>query len=296
MAIPDSIDVKNAIEELAEVIATTPPNELLTNLLEQAIDFGIKVVAALLIYALGAWLIKFVKRILARYFTRRKTEQAVASFIGSLVSIGLTILLIVVSIGVLGVNTTSFAALLAAGGMAVGMALSGTVQNFAGGIMLLIFKPFKSGDFIEAQGYSGTVTEVTIFSTKLATTDNKVIIIPNGILSNETINNYSERSMRRLEWLVDVEYGSSSSEVKRLLQSIIDGESRILYITTGAPADPMIELGALKDSSVQFVMRAWVKSDDYWPVFYAINERIYNDLPANGILFPYPQLEVHLNK
>ena len=179
--------------------------------------------------------------------------------------------------------------------MAIGMALSGTVQNFAGGIMLLVFKPFKAGDFIEAQGYSGTVTDVSIVSTKITTTDNKNIIIPNGSLSNGTINNYSQNIYRRLEWLVDVEYGASSEKVKAILKAIVDAENRIVYAPS-APDNPMIALNALRDSSVQFVVRAWVKKEDYWPVLYKINEEIYNRIPENGIGFPFPQLDVHLDK
>ena len=179
--------------------------------------------------------------------------------------------------------------------MAIGMALSGTVQNFAGGIMLLVFKPFKAGDFIEAQGYSGTVTDVTIVSTKITTTDNRNIIIPNGSLSNGTINNYSQNVYRRLEWLVDVEYGASSEKVKAILKKIIDEEKRIVY-APASPADPTIALNALRDSSVQFVVRAWVKKEDYWDVLYDVNEKIYNQIPENGIQFPFPQLDIHINK
>lgn len=291
----DSIDIKSKVEEVAEIIQTTPPSELLVNFGEKALAFGLKVLAAIIIYIVGAWLIKKVKRLLDRMFERRNTDKAISSFTTSLVSISLTVLLIIVTIGTLGINTTSLAALLAAGGMAIGMALSGTVQNFAGGIMLLVFKPFKAGDFIVAQGFSGTVTEVNIVSTKLTTTDNRIIVIPNGVLSNGTIDNYSQQSMRRLEWLVDVEYGSSSETVKAVLKSILDADSRILEISDGAPADPMIELNSLRDSSVQFVMRGWVRSEDYWPVFWAVNDRIYNELPASGINFPFPQLDVHVN-
>ena len=213
----------------------------------------------------------------------------------SITSITLTVFLVIITISALGVNTTSIAALLAAGGMAIGMALSGTVQNFAGGIMLMVFKPFKSGDFIEAQGYSGTVSDVSIVSTKIITTDNRNIIIPNGALSNGTINNYSQNVYRRLEWLVDVEYGASSEQVKAILKSIVADEKRIVY-KPDAPDNPMIALNALRDSSVQFIIRAWVRKEDYWPVLYDVNEVIYNKIPENGIQFPFPQMDVHLDK
>lgn len=291
----DTVDLKAKVEEVAEIIQTTPTSELLLNLGEKTLAFGLKVLAAFVIYMAGAWLIRRVKNILVKMFEKRKTDQTISSFVTSLVSISLTVLLIIITVSTLGINTTSLAALLAAGGMAIGMALSGTVQNFAGGIMLLVFKPFKAGDFIVAQGFSGTVTEVNIVSTKLTTTDNRSIIIPNGILSNGTIDNYSQQPMRRLEWLVNVEYGSSSETVRTVLKSIIESDARILDIAGGAPADPLIELHDLKDSSIQFIMRGWVQSSDYWTVFWAINDKIYNELPKNGILFPFPQLDVHIN-
>lgn len=291
--IKDTLDLQKATEHLVEKIATTPADQLLSEFMDKAIAFGLKVLAALAIYLIGAWIIKKIKNIVHNIFVKRNTEHSIASFVESLVSITLTVFLVIFTISALGVNTTSLAALLAAGGMAIGMALSGTVQNFAGGIMLLVFKPFKAGDFIEAQGYSGTVTDVTIVSTKITTTDNRNIIIPNGALSNGTINNYSQNVFRRLEWLVDVEYGAPSDKVKSLLKKIVDDERRIVYAPT-APANPTIALNALRDSSVQFIVRAWVKKEEYWDVLYDVNEKIYNEIPENGIQFPYPQLDVHI--
>lgn len=286
--------IESAARETIEHIATTPVEELIPELLKEIINFGIKVLIALLIYFIGAWLIKKIRKMIHRVFERRKTEKAIASFVESLTSIALMVILVIITVGTLGINTTSLAALLAAGGMAIGMALSGTVQNFAGGIMILVFKPFKAGDFIETDnGYSGTVTDVNIFSTKLTTTDNRIIIIPNGTLSNGTVNNYSMNTMRRIEWLVGVEYGLSAPAVKDALKSIIDAENRVLYISSGAPEDPLIAVNALKDSAVEYVVRAWVKKEDYWTVFYKINEDIYTVLPEKGIGFPFPQMDVH---
>lgn len=275
---------------VAEKIATTPTDELLGELLNKAIDFGLKVMAAFLIYLVGAWFIRKIKGILKRIFERKGTDSAVSSFVQSITSIALTVMLVITTVGILGIDTTSLAALLAGGGMAIGLALNGTVQNFAGGIMLLIFKPFKAGDFIEAQGYSGTVSELSITSTKLVTTDNRVIIIPNGILSNNIINNFSDQKFRRVDLTVDVEYGSSSDEVKQLLASMIENDSRIL----NTPAAPFIALSALKESSVQFTLRLWVNSSDYWNVYYELTERIYKELPENGIQFPFPQLDINI--
>ena len=286
--------VQAEIVTVAEKIANTPAQQLLEDFGNHAISFGLKVLAALVIYAVGAWLIRKFKGILAKVFVKRNTEASIASFVQSMTSIALTIILVIITVGALGIDTTSIAALLAGGGMAIGMALNGTVQNFAGGIMILVFRPFKAGDFIEAQGYSGTVKEVTIVSTKLVTVDNKNIIIPNGALSNGTVNNYSQNEFRRVDWLVDVEYGTECDSTKDILMAILNDDKRILHESDGVPSDPFVALNALRDSSIQFVMKAWVKSSDYWPVNYAVNEKIYTVLPKNGISFPFPQLDVNI--
>jgi small conductance mechanosensitive channel len=280
----------------AEKIATTPTSELLADLMDKALSFSLKVLAALAIYFIGAWLIKKIKNLLKRVFDKRDFEPAIESFIQSIVGIALWIILIIAVIGTLGVETTSFAALLAGGGMAIGLALNGTVQNFAGGIMILIFRPFKAGDFIEMQGFTGTVTEVTITSTKLTTTDNRVIIIPNGAISNGTINNYSHMPLRRLDLTVDVEYGTSSEKVCEMVMSLIKQDTRILDAETSGKADPFVALSALKDSSIQFVIKVWVKSEEYWDVNYDLLKNIYEELPKNGIQFPYPKLDVNIIK
>lgn len=282
--------VQAELAAVAEKIATTPTDELLGELLDKIIDLGLKVLAAFLIYIIGAWFIRKIKGMLRRIFERKGTDTAVSSFVQSITSIALTIMLVITTVGILGIDTTSLAALLAGGGMAIGLALNGTVQNFAGGIMLLIFKPFKSGDFIEAQGYSGTVSELSITSTKLVTTDNRVIIIPNGVLSNNIINNFSDQKYRRVDLTIDVEYGSSADQVKKLLGSMIENDSRILK----TPAEPFIALSALKESSVQFTMRLWVNASDYWNVYYELTEKIYKELPENDIHFPFPQLDINI--
>ena len=201
---------KAAFQQFAEMMAADPGTAL-QNLGRQLIQFGFKVLAALLIYIIGAWIIRRIKRGLERLFLRKRTDRAMASFITSLVSILLTIILIVITIGTLGVNTSSLAALLAAGGLAIGMALSGTLQNFAGGLMIMAFKPFKAGDYIEALGYAGTVTDVTIVGTHLVTFDNRKVILPNGALSGGNIVNYSYFPLRRIDITVSVEYGAGSS-------------------------------------------------------------------------------------
>ena len=290
----DSLDLKGSAEKFVEKVATTPADVLLKELGNDALQFGLKVLAALAIYFIGAWVIKRIKKLLGNIFERRKTDKAIASFTMSLVSISLTILLIILTVGTLGVNTTSLAAILAAGGMAIGMALSGTVQNFAGGIMLLVFKPFKAGDFIEAQGFSGTVSEVNIVSTKLTTTDNRVIVLPNGSLSSGTINNISQNPIRRLEWKIGVEYGSNIDQARKVILGILNADARVLH-GKDAPDEPNVKLSGLLDSSVEIQARCWVRTDDYWDLLWEINELIYKELPKNGIDFPFPQLDVHLH-
>lgn len=291
---PDSLKYK--AEATIEKLTTTPIDQLLRDLLIDTIHFGIKVVIALLIYIAGAWIIRRIKNLLVRIFTRREADRALITFVSSLVSISLTVLLIVVSIGILGVNTTSLAALLAAGGMAIGMALSGTVQNFAGGIMLMVFKPFKAGDFIEALGYSGTVSEVNIVSTKLVSTDNKVIVLPNGALSGGNINNYSQKEFRRVDQYVEVEYGTDFDHVKEVLLSVVKSDPRVLDSSTRGCLDPFVALFSMKDSSIQFVTRVWVRAADYWDVYFNLNEQVYKTLPQKGISFPFPQLDVHIEQ
>lgn len=290
----DSLDLKGSAEKFVEKVTTTPADVLLKELGSDALQFGLKVLAALAIYFIGAWVIKRIKKLLGNIFERRKTDKAIASFTMSLVSISLTILLIILTVGTLGVNTTSLAAILAAGGMAIGMALSGTVQNFAGGIMLLVFKPFKAGDFIEAQGFSGTVSEVNIVSTKLTTTDNRVIVLPNGSLSSGTINNISQNPIRRLEWKIGVEYGSNIDQARKVILGILNADARVLH-GKDAPDEPNVKLSGLLDSSVEIQARCWVRTNDYWDLLWEINELIYNELPKNGIDFPFPQLDVHLH-
>lgn len=294
--VTDTLTIESKVTEVIETMKNTPAEVLLSDFVDKALSFGLKVLAAILIYIIGAWLIRKIKKILASIFERRKTDAAIASFVNSMTSIALTVMLIVITVGTLGIDTTSLAALLAGGGVAIGMALNGTVQNFAGGIMILIFKPFKAGDYIQAQGFEGTVTEVTIVSTKLTTVDNRNIIIPNGILSNDTINNFSQNTMRRVDWSIDVEYGSSSEQTKELLMTFLSGDERILTAETGAPADPFVVLSALKDSGVQFTMKAWVKKENYWDVNYDILEKIYNELPKHDIKFPFPQLDVNIKQ
>ena len=309
---PDSI--KQGAQQMIE-FAKTDPNGFWQIFKDTMIAFGLKVLAALIIFVVGIWLIRWVKAGLKRMFSRRRTEKTIASFVTSFASISLTILLVVVTVSTLGIDTTSLAALLAAGGLAIGMALSGTVQNFAGGIMLLAFKPFRAGDFIEAQGTMGRVVEVNITATKILTPDNRVVILPNGALSNGVINNFNGRPLRRVEWLVSVEYGVDAEKCKQQMIDMMAEEPRILQADTdmkklykqlnvssyqlstvnyrmdAIPA-PFVGLKSLNSSDITFVVRAWVRTNDYWDVFFTMQERFYTELPQHGFGFAYPHVEI----
>ena len=283
-----------AWQQFTEMLAADPGTTL-QQLGQKAVQFGLRILAALLIYIVGAWIIRRVKKGLQRVFEKRNTERAMATFISSAVSILLTVLLIVVAVSTLGVNTTSIAALLAAGGMAIGMALSGTLQNFAGGLMIMAFKPFKAGDYIEAQGYAGTVTDVTIVGTHLLTFDNRKVILPNGALSNGNIVNYSSFPTRRIDITVNLAYGTDAAACIKKLTEIVREDPRFLDETTPGAKDPIIAVQKLDSSSVVFLIRAWVMTPDYWPAWFDLNERIYTELPLAGFHFPFPQLDVHLH-
>ena len=283
-----------AWQQFTEMLAADPGTTL-QQLGQKAVQFGLRILAALLIYIVGAWIIRRVKKGLQRVFEKRNTERAMATFISSAVSILLTVLLIVVAVSTLGVNTTSIAALLAAGGMAIGMALSGTLQNFAGGLMIMAFKPFKAGDYIEAQGYAGTVTDVTIVGTHLLTFDNRKVILPNGALSNGNIVNYSSFPTRRIDITVNLAYGTDAAACIAKLTEIVREDPRFLDETTPGAKDPIIAVQKLDSSSVVFLIRAWVLTPDYWPAWFDLNERIYTELPLAGFHFPFPQLDVHLH-
>lgn len=289
--VADSLKV--AAGSLAESFKSDP-SRFVQDLGHQAVNFGLKVLAALAIYAVGAWLIRKVKRMLKRIFERKGTETTLSTFVLSFVSVMLYVLLVVIAVGTLGINTSSLAALLAAGGMAIGMALSGTVQNFAGGIMLLVFKPFKAGDFISAQGYSGVVQEVSMVSTKILTVDNRVVILPNGALSNGNIDNYSAKPLRRVDWTVSVEYGTDADACIAAINEILAEDARILDASTPGAADPFVALSSLNAHDISFTVRAWVNGADYWGVFFDGNKNLYSGLQKRGFGFAYPRVDVRM--
>jgi small conductance mechanosensitive channel len=259
---------------------------------DSGIEIGKNILAAILIFIVGRLLISFIKKIVTKALNKRQNmDEGIKSFVKSLVNVTLTVLLLIAVVGALGVETTSFAALLASAGVAVGMALSGNLQNFAGGVMILLFKPIKTGDYIEAQGQAGSVKEIQIFHTVLTTPDNQTIFIPNGPLSSNVIKNYSTQDLRRVDWSFGVDYGTDYEKVKAVIEKLIAADSRILK-------DPahFIALGELADSSVNITVRAWVKSADYLGVFFDMNKIVYETFNKEGIEFPFPQLTVHTAK
>ena len=282
--------------ELVETIRTTPTNELLQSTLSSVVKFGLKVLLALLIYIVGAWLIRKTKAIIAKAFAKKKSDSTLSTFIQSLVTALLWIVLILAMVGTLGINTTSIAALLAAGGMAIGMAMSGTVQNFAGGIILLAFKPFKVDDYVKIQGFFGRISEITINHTKLITTDNREIVIPNGSIATDTIDNYSSRTPQRLSIKFNVPYGTDFDQVKDILLEMVKQQPKILTKDTPGAKNPKVYLNELNDSSIQIKLRVWIDGKDYKKMTYWLNENIYKEIPAHGISFPFPQLDVHLKQ
>ncbi len=290
---PDSL--KTAVVGFAQE-AVKDPSGTLHQLGQSAIQFGLKVLAALAIYLIGSWLIRRVKKLLKKVFEKKKTEKALAGFVMSLTTVVLTILLIVITVGTLGVNTSSLAAVLAAGGVAIGMALSGALQNFAGGIMLLAFKPFKVGDFIEAQGYMGTVTDLTIVSTHITTPDNRAVIIPNGPLSSGNINNFSKHPIRRVDWTVAIAPGTDLDACRAKLVEILSSDARILNSKTEGAGDPFAAVLEFSESKVVLTVRGWVNAADYWGAFFDMNDRFYAELPKAGFGFAFPQMDVRIRQ
>jgi len=273
---------------LATIVSATRLERMIDKLLEQGASLGLTLIKALLIFIIGRYIIKLINKIIKRILARRDIEMSVKTFVGSLVNVVLTILLIISVVGALGVQTTSFAALLASAGVAIGMALSGNLSNFAGGLIVLLFKPFKVGDYIEAQGTGGTVKEIQIFHTILVTVDNKTVYIPNGALSSGAVVNFSRQDTRRIEWTFGVDYGENYDKVKQVIESILARETRIL-----SDPVPFIALNTLADSSVNVIVRVWVKSENYWNVYYDINQAVYTTFNEQGIDFPFPQLTIH---
>lgn len=342
--------VRDGLEQLRDFSL----NDFLSDLSQRLVNFAIDVAIAIVVFYIGKFVIRRIYRIIAMILVKRRVDSSLCTFVLSFVKIVLYFILIVTVIGILGIETSSFLALFASAGVAIGMALSGTLQNFAGGVLILLLKPYKVGDYIEAQGYAGTVREVQIFHTIITTYDNKAISIPNGGLSTSSVNNWSREQYRRVQWEVAISYGDSVGDAREAILALFVGDNRILDETSDggdmvedptAPRklvalehvdtpkrpgllkrlfgnrdkvkealerwqqsrdsqllalkpqvvkNPTVTVDALADSSVQLKARAWVRTPDYWQVFYDYNEKIYDELPKHGIHFPFPQMDVHV--
>ncbi len=376
---PADSTLVNAANEIAE-LKTLSFDDLMGRLAQSAVDFAINLAIAIVVFYVGRFIIRKIYRLISTIFLRRKIDKSLATFVLSLVNIVLYFILIVTVIGILGIETTSFLAIFASAGVAVGMALSGTLQNFAGGVLILLLKPYKIGDYIEVQGYAGTVREIQIFHTIITTYDNKSISIPNGGLSTGSVNNWSREEYRRVTWTVSISYGDNVDDARKAILDMfaederieeaavavesgmevvgdgkgcvaghtgchanvgdtvsvqgadeeddIDSEAetpkkptfldRILHRHRAARAalkererkqeeairllipkpdhSPKVLVNNLGESSVDLQVRAWTKTGEYWNVFYYYNEKFYNELPKYGIRFPFPQMDVHLDK
>lgn len=359
-ALPDSVPTVR--QELA-MLSSLPFDDLMTRLINSAVTLVINVTLAIVVFYVGKFIINKLYRFVAGLFDRRKLDRSLTTFVLSMVRIVLYFILVVTVIGILGIETSSFIAIFASAGVAIGMALSGTLQNFAGGVLILLLKPYKIGDYIEAQGYAGTVREIQIFHTIINTADNKSIIIPNGGLSTGSLNNWSREDYRRVDWTVSISYGDNIDKARAAILEILASDDRVVKrfveddrarraalqqadeharkeqagsveeevsedekpkgvfswlkrrkhkvataIKTGAQENldaisrvcervdrtPAVVVDQLGASSVDLKVRAWTATPDYWGLFYSINERIYKELPAAGISFPFPQMDVHI--
>lgn len=264
------------------------------NYLDKMINFGFeyspKIIGGIIVLLIGLWITKLITKSVEKALAKSKLDQSLVPFLKSLTNIILKILVVITVMGMIGIQMTSFIALIGAAGLAVGLALSGTLQNFAGGVIILILKPFKVGDFIEAQGFSGTVKEISIFATMLNTGDKKLIIIPNGPLSTGPLTNFSAEPQRRVDWKFGMAYGDDVENFKKAINDFFAEDTRILK----EPAS-FIGLSELGDSSVNFTVKAWVNSADYWDVFFNINEKVYTKFGDYKLNIPFPQMDVHLH-
>ncbi len=288
LILPDSVQ-KQRLAESIEKLMNLDMQEMLSHLAEQAIWVFVKILIALAFYFVGRWLIRRILRLLDRMFERKEVDISIRPFIRNTASVVMILVLVLVVVQTLGVNVTSLIAIFSAATLAIGMALSGTAQNFAGGVMILAVKPYRVGDYITAQGQSGTVQEIKLFSTVITTVDNQTIYIPNNVIATGIIDNYSTATTRRTDWSLALSYGDDVEVARRVILEMLSADERILK----EPA-PVVWLNALEDSCIRLTVRAWVKNSDLWEVFFEYNERFYKELPKAGLHFPFPQLDIHV--
>ena len=291
LIVPDSVQ-KAQLAEVVSKIAHTDYQQLVNDMISQALWIGLKILLAIAIYIVGKWITSWILRLLNRAFERRNVDASLRNFLRSMIKVVMMILVILAAIQTLGINTTSFLAIFASAGLAVGMALSGTLQNFAGGVILLLLRPYRIGDYITAQGQSGTVKNIGLFSTQLSTPDNRIIYVPNSAISTSIVDNYSQPTTRRVDWNISISYGDDVDVARKAILAMLSADKRVLT----EPAEPVVVVAELANSSVILKARAWCANDDYWGLFWDINEKIYKQLPAEGIHFPFPQMDVHIKQ
>lgn len=279
------------VTQTVEQIKSMPFEDALEFVTKGLLDFGWDILIAVAIYIVGRWIVRYLDRLLGRIFTRREMEVSLAKFIRSFVRTALYVIIIITIVRKLGIDTSSFVALLASTGVAIGMALSGTLQNFAGGIMILLLRPFRIGDYVQTQGVEGSIKEIKLFNTVINTVDNKLITLPNGPIVNNIINNFSAENRRRVDLSVSISYGDDYDVARQALLDMIAADERI----EKDPA-PFVAIGSLGENAVKITIRVWAKSSDYWGIYHDLNEKIYKELPAKGIHFPFPQIQVHVDK
>lgn len=263
----------------------------MSKLVDLAVSYGPKLIGAIVVLLIGLWVINMIVKATDRLMKKRKMDESLKPFLRGMINVVLKVLLVVSVMGMVGIEMTSFIAILGAAGLAVGMALSGTLQNFAGGVIILVFRPFNVGDFIEAQGFLGSVKEIGIFTTLLNTVDKKVIIIPNGPLSTGSLTNFSREPLRRVDWSYGIAYGNDMEQFKKAMNDFIQEDKRIL-----TDPEPFIGLSELADSSVNFAVRVWVNAPDYWGVFFDMNEKVYKRFADYNLNRPFPQVDLHLHQ
>ncbi len=263
----------------------------LDKIVELLLAYAPKVIGAIITLIVGLWLIKIIVKQIRKTLEKRNVEPSLVPFLSTLIAITLKVLLFISVIGMVGIEATSFVAIIGAAGLAIGLSLQGTLQNFAGGVVLLLLRPFKKDDVIDAKGYLGVVHETQMFYTIIHTFDNKVVYIPNGALANSDMTNLSQKEDRRNEWTFGIGYGDDVAKAKKIIRQLIDEDERIFK-----DPEPFLALHSLGDSSVNIVVRTWSKASELWPVYFDMNEKVYNAFAKEGINIPFPQMDVHLHK
>ena len=290
-AAADSLANKVSIDAAMSSISALTVEEIVKYVTSAGLTIGATIIKVALIWIIGRWLSKRLVTLVKKLMVKKNTDASIQTFLVSLIDIVALIVLLIIIISVVGIDTSSFIALFASAGVAIGMALSGTLQNFAGGVMVLLFRPYKVGDYIEAQGQAGTVKEIQIFNTLLQTPDNRIIIVPNGPLSTGIINNYSREATRRVDFSFSISYGDDYELAKKVLMEIIEKDARILKTP-----EPFIELGKMNSSSIDITVRVWCNAADYWGIFFDMNKSVYSTFPAKGLNFPYNTITVNMPK